>query len=91
MWFDKKIKYCFVPIPVLNNSFVRATEENYTLRKDIQEEEFQADLADFTFLSTIKTINMVSANLLMGIGQKIIKLQTIKLEKIREKTLFTPD
>lgn len=68
----KKIKFCFSPIPDLNNSFVRATEENFTLRKDIQEEDYQADLIDFTFLSTIKTINMVSANLLMGNGQKIV-------------------
>lgn len=67
---------------------MRATEENFTLRKDIQEEDFQADLTDFTFLSTIKTINMVSANLLMGIGQKNIKLQTIKLEKKSERKLF---
>ena len=51
---------------------MRATEENFTLRKDIQEEDYQADLIDFTFLSTIKTINMVSANLLMGNGQKIV-------------------
>ena len=54
----------------LNNSFVKKTEENFALRKDVQEEDIQDDIITLSIVNTIKTMYMISANLLIGLSHK---------------------
>lgn len=49
---------------LLNNSFVRETVENASLNEDVRSDE--NDFYTISIINTIKTINIVSANILMG-------------------------
>jgi len=57
---------------LLNDSYVRETLANTSMNEEVSAEE--ADFYTLSIINTIRTINIVSANILMGTGTMTFRI-----------------